>query len=151
MEEPVKHLSQTCPNVISSRKPLVTPSARTAAPHTCGGPIHIDGTVDGPPGAMPFGGSRDSSLLCVLMVLVVIQLLSCPTLNSSMDCNTPGFPVLHYLPEFVHTRVHWVDDAIQPSHPLLSPSPAFNFSQLQVVFQWVSSLHQVAKALELQL
>ena len=81
------------PKVISSRKPFVTPSARTAAPHTCGGPIHIDDTVDGTPGAMPFGGSRDSSLLCVLMVLVVIQLLSCPTLNSSMDCNTPGFPV----------------------------------------------------------
>ena len=53
---------------------------------------------------------------------------------------------LHYLPEFAQTRVHWVSDAIQPSHPLSSPSPpAFNLSQHQGLFKWVSSLHQVAK------
>ena len=59
-----------------------------------------------------------------------------------------GFPVLHHLPEFTQTRVHWVDDAIQPSSP--SP-PALGLSQHQGLFQWVSSLHQAAKILELQL
>ena len=63
-----------------------------------------------------------------------------------------GFPVLHYLPEFAQTSVHWVSDAIQSSHPLLPPSlPSLNLSQHQGLFQWVSSLHQVAKVLELQL
>ena len=61
-----------------------------------------------------------------------------------MDCNTPGFPV-HFL-ELAQTHVHWISDSIQPSHPLLSPFPlAFNLSQHQSLFQWVSSLHQVAK------
>ena len=64
-----------------------------------------------------------------------------------MDCRMPGFPVLHYLLEFVQTHVHWVRDAIQPSHPLSSPSPAFNFSQHQGLFQWVSSSHRVTKVL----
>ena len=69
-----------------------------------------------------------------------------------MDCSTPGFPALHHLPELVQTHVHWVSDAIQPSHPLLSPSPpAFNLFQCQGLYQWVSSSHQVAKVLELQL
>ena len=69
-----------------------------------------------------------------------------------MDCSTPGFPVLYYLPEFTQTHVHWVDDAILLSHPLLPPSPlALNISQHQGLFQWVGSLHQVAKALEFQL
>ena len=69
---------------------------------------------------------------------------SCPTLWDPVDCSTPGFLVLHYLPELVQTHVHWVDDAIQPSHPLSSPSPpAFNLSQRQGLFQWVSSWHQV--------
>ena len=69
-----------------------------------------------------------------------------------MDCSTPGFPVYHQLPELAQTQVHRVSDAIQPSHPLLSPSPpALNFSQHQGLFQWVSSSHQVAKVLEFQL
>ena len=56
-----------------------------------------------------------------------------------MDCSTPGFPVLHHLPELDQTHVHWVSDAIQPSHPLSSSSPpAFNFSQHQGLFKWVS-------------
>ena len=77
---------------------------------------------------------------------------SCLTLCESMDCSTPGFPVLHYLLELAQTHVHWVDDAIQSSHPLSSPSPpAFNLSQHQGLFQWVGSLHQVAKVLKLQL
>ena len=60
-----------------------------------------------------------------------------------MNCSTPGFPILHYLPEFVQTHVHWVGDAIQPSHPLLSPfPPALNLSQNQGLFQWVDFSHQ---------
>ena len=60
-----------------------------------------------------------------------------------MDCSTPGFPVHHQLPELAQTHVHWVSDAIQSSHPLSSPSPpAFNLSQHQSLFQWVSSSHQ---------
>ena len=76
---------------------------------------------------------------------------SCPTLCDPIDCSTPGFPVHHQLPELVQTHVHWVSDAIQPSHPLLSSSPAFSLSQHQGLFQWVSSLHQVVKVLEFQL
>ena len=69
-----------------------------------------------------------------------------------MEAWRTGFPVLHYLLEFVQTHVHWVSDAIQPSQPLSSPSPpAFNLSQHQDLFQWVSSSHQVAKVLEFQL
>ena len=67
-------------------------------------------------------------------------------------CSTPGLPVHHQLPEFTQTHVHWVGDAIQPSHPLSSPSPpALNLSQHQGLFRWVSSSHQVAKVLEFQL
>ena len=73
----------------------------------------------------------------------------CPTLCDPMDCSTPGLPVHHQLPEFTQTHVHWDGDVIQPSHPLLSPSPpAFSLSQHQGLFKWVSSLHQVAKVLE---
>ena len=69
-----------------------------------------------------------------------------------MDYNRPGLPVHCQLPEFTQTHVHWVGDAIQPSHPLSSPSPpAFNLSQHQGLFRWISSLHQVAKVLEFQL
>ena len=77
---------------------------------------------------------------------------SCPTLWNPMDCSMPGLPVHHQLPEFTQTHVHWVGDAIQSSLPLLSASPpAFNLSQHQGLFKWVSSLHLVAKVLELQL
>ena len=76
----------------------------------------------------------------------------CPTLFDPMNCSTLGFPVLSYLLEFAQIHVHWVSDATQLSHPLLSPSPpAFNLSQHQGLFQWVSSSHQVAKLLEFQL
>ena len=76
---------------------------------------------------------------------------SCLTLSDPMDCSTPGFPVHHQLPELAQTHVHWVSDAIQPSHLLSSPSPPIiHLPQHQGLFQWVSS-HQVAKVLELQL
>ena len=69
-----------------------------------------------------------------------------------MDCSTTGFPVHHQLQEFTQTHIHWVGDAIQPSQPLLFPSPpALNLSQHQGLFKWVSTLHQVAKVLEFQL
>ena len=76
---------------------------------------------------------------------------ACPTLCNPTDCSTPGLPVHHQLLEFTQTHVYWVSDAIQPSHPLSSPSPAFNLSQYQGLFKWVSSSHQVAKVLEFQL
>ena len=77
---------------------------------------------------------------------------SCPTLCDPMRLSTPGFPVHHKLPEFTQTHAHPVSDAIQPFYPLSSPSPsAFNLSQHQGLFQWVSSSHQVAKVLEFQL
>ena len=71
---------------------------------------------------------------------------SCPTLYDPMNCSTPGLPVLHQLLEFTQTQVHRVDDVIQPSDPLSSPSPpAPNSSQHCSLFQWVSSSHEVAK------
>ena len=77
---------------------------------------------------------------------------SCQTLWDPMDYRTPGLPVHHQLPEFIQTHVHWVGDAIQPSHPLLSRSPpAFSLSQHQILCKWVSSSHQVAEVLEFQL
>ena len=77
---------------------------------------------------------------------------SCLTLCDPMNCSTPDLPVHHQLPESTQTHVHWVSDAIQTFHSLSSLSPpAFNLSQHQGLFQWVSSSHQVAKVLELQL
>ena len=88
------------------------------------------------------------------MVLVQFSSVaqSCPTLCDPMNCGTPGLPVHHQLPEFTQIHVHQVSDAIQPSHPLSSPSPpAPNPSQHQSLFQWVNSSHEVAKVLEFQL
>ena len=77
---------------------------------------------------------------------------SCPTLHDPMDCSRPGFPVHRQPSELVQTHIHWVGDAIQPSHLLSSPSPpTFNLSQHQGFSKWVSSLYQVAKVLEFQL
>ena len=76
----------------------------------------------------------------------------CPTLCDPMNHSIPGLPVHHQLPEFTQTHVHWISDAIQPSHPLSSPSPpAPNPSQHQGLFQWMNSSHEVAKVLEFQL
>ena len=74
---------------------------------------------------------------------------SCPTLCNPTDYSMQGSSVLHYLPEFAQTHIHWIGDAIQPSNPLPSP-PAFNLSQQQGLFQWVSSSLQVTKVLEPQ-
>ena len=77
---------------------------------------------------------------------------SCPTLCDLMNHSMPGLPVHHQLPEFTQTHVHRVSDAIQPSHPLSSPSPLVsNPSQHQSLFQWVSSSYEVAEVLEFQL
>ena len=76
----------------------------------------------------------------------------CPTLCDPMNCSMPGLPVHHQLSEFTQTHIHRVGDAIQPSHPLSSPSPpAPNPSQHQSLLQWVNSSHEVAKVLEFQL
>ena len=76
---------------------------------------------------------------------------SCLTLCDPMNRSTPGLPVHHQIPEFTQTHMHRVGDAIQPSHPLSSPSPpARNPSQHQGLFQRVNSLHEVAKVLEFQ-
>ena len=89
-------------------------------------------------------GWRKSGPQREISVSSVIQL--CLTLCDPMDCSTPGLPVHHQLLEFTQAHVHWVGDAIQPSHPPSSPSPpAFNLSQHQGLFKWVSSSHQVAK------
>ena len=77
---------------------------------------------------------------------------SCPTFCNPMNRSTPGLFAHHQLPEFTQTHAHWVGNAIQPYHPLLSPSPpTFNLSQHQGLFKWVSSSHQVARLLEFRL
>ena len=81
-----------------------------------------------------------------------VQSLSRVWLCNPMNHSTPGFPVHHQLPEFTQTHVHWVGDAIQPSHPLTSPSsPAPNTPQHQGLFKWVNPSHEVAKVLKFQL
>ena len=79
-----------------------------------------------------------------------VQLLSCVHLCGPMDCSMLGFAI-QQLPELIQTHGHWVGDAIQPSHPLSSPSPpAFSLFQYQGLFQGVSSSHQVAEVLDFQ-
>ena len=88
-------------------------------------------------------------LISNLVVQFSLVCQPCPTLCDPMDCSTPGLPVYHQLPKFAQTHVHRVSDAIQPSHPLSSPSPpAFSLSQHQGLFQGVSSSRQLAKVLE---
>ena len=90
--------------------------------------------------------------ICISSVQFSSVAQSCPTLCDPMAWSMPGLPVHHQLLEFTQTHVHWVSDVIQPSHPLLSPSPpTLNLSQHHGLFKWVSSSHQVAKLLEFQL
>ena len=98
----------------------------------------------------PFKQKQSNSVLISVQFSSVTQ--SCPTSCDPMDCSTPGFPVRHELLELAQTHVHSVGEAIQPSHPLLSPSSlAFNLSQHQGLFKRVGSSHKVAKVLEFQL
>ena len=94
-----------------------------------------------------------SSLSAFSSLTVSVQFSrSVVSLCDTTDCSTPGFPVHHQLPELAQTHIHRVSDAVQLSHPQLSPSPpAFNLSQHQGLFHWVSYSHQVAKVLEFQL
>ena len=97
---------------------------------------------------MPFGNPPGNYKVWLPGIQVQFQFSSvaqsCPTLWDPTDCSTSGLPVHHQLPGFSETHVHPIGDAIQPSHPLLSLSPpAFNLSQHQGLFQWVSSSHQV--------
>ena len=97
--------------------------------------------------------------LCLFLFLPIISSVqfssvtqSCLTLCNPMNCSTSALPTHHQLLESTQTHIHWVGDAIQPFHPLSSPSPpALNLSQHQGLFKWVSFLHQVAKVLEFQL
>ena len=93
------------------------------------------------------------SVICLLWICCCCSVVKlCLTLYDPMDCGTPGFLVLHYLLEFAQIRVHWISNAIQPSHILLSPYPfVFNLSQHQGLLQWVGFSRQVSKVLELQL
>ena len=107
--------------------------------------------------SLPFTSEKEEILHVLVLVSssFAVQFSSvvqpCSTLHDPMDCSTPGLSVHHQLLELAQTHVHWVGDANQPSHPLSSPAPPdFNLSQLQGLFQWVSSLHQVTKILELQ-
>ena len=87
----------------------------------------------------------------ITYIVVAVKSLSHVCLSATpFDCGRPGSSFLHYLLEFAQIHVHWVSDVIQPFQPL-SPRFAFSLSQHQGLFQWVSSLHQVAKVLELQL
>ena len=96
--------------------------------------------------------NNDYALCWMVSVQFSSVAQSCLTLCDAMNCSTPGLPVHHQLPESTQTYVHQIGDAIQPSHPLSSPSPpALNLSQHQGLFKWVSSSHQVAKILEFQL
>ena len=108
----------------SSMKPSLTTSLKVQNPSWC--------CTFCLPSLMSFSPQE---LLCSNSLVVVVQLLR---------------HVLHYLPEFAQTRVHWVGDAIQSSHPLSAPSPVFSLSQHQGLFQWIRSSHQVTKVLELQ-
>ena len=96
-----------------------------------------------------FRGTILNYILSVSLVQFSSVTHSCSTLCDPMNFSTPGLPVHHHLPEFTQTHDHRVRDAIQPSHPLSSTSPlAFNPSQYHSPLQWVSSSHQVAKALD---
>ena len=94
---------------------------------------------------------KPSTKLHIFRCWLIAQ--SCLTLCSPINYSTPGFPLLHHVPELAEAHVHWVSNTIQPSHPPLSlPSlPAFNVSQYHNLFQWVSSSHQMAKVLKFQL
>ena len=104
---------------------LPTGQTRAVSPKTAGqvrswNPLRASGAV----GAL---GRKQAQTMSPVQFSSVAQ--SCPTLCDPMDCSTPGFPVHHQLPEFTQTHVRQVSDAIQPSHPLSSPSPPISLSR----------------------
>ena len=104
------------------------------------------------PNGLPKSPPANTLILAVSSVQFSSVAQSCLTLCDPMDCSMPGLPLHHQFPESTETHVHWVSNAIQPSHPLPSPSsPALNFPQHQGLFKWVRSSHQVATVLEFQL
>ena len=86
-------------------------------------------------------GGVEADVLYHWLISQSVQLLSGVQLFATPNRSMPSLPVHHHLPEFTQTHVHQVGDATQPSYPITSPSPAFNLSQHQGLFQWVSSLH----------
>ena len=158
-------INQATPGLcsVTQQYPTLRPydcSLPGSLPTGCSRQEHWNGLPFPPPGNPPYLGIEPASPELAGEFFTtwaswegfssVVQ--SCPNLCDPMDCSTPGFPVLHQFPELTQTHVHHVGDAIQPSNPLLSPSPpVFNLSQYRGLFQWVSSSHQVAKVLEFQL
>ena len=138
-----------CVGLVAPRKP--GPGVEPVSPAFAGGFL-----TTRPPGK-PWPYFLIAKLPIILKVKVRSDQIrsaaqSCPTPCDPMNRSTPGLPVHHQPPEFTQTHVHRVSDAIQPSHPLSSPSPpAPNPSQHQSLFQWVNSVHEVAKVLEFQL
>ena len=120
---------------------VAIPSSRDSQPRDWTQISHIAG------GFFTLWATREALIIYILQQLfhfIVVRFSSvtqsCSTLCDPMNCSTPGLPLLHHLPEFTQTHVHQVRDAIQPSHPRLSPSPpAPNPSQHQSLFQWVNS------------
>ena len=124
---------------------------RESPPHwkwNCGSPTTLKMLIRN---CFTFGWGRDIHILVWRFDYCCSVTKSCLTLHNPMDCSTPSFSLPHHLPEFAQVHVHWVGDAIQPSHPLIPSSPAFDLSQHQGLFQWVNSSHHVVKVLEFQL
>ena len=139
----LQHTRDLCPSPNSAGSSNLSPSSWWCHPTISSSGIPFSSCLQ----TFPAPGSFQMSQFCIIQFS-----LSCPTLCNPMDCRTPGFPVHHQLLELAQTHVNWVSDAIQPSHPLLSPSPpTFNLTQYQGLFQWVSSSYQVAKVLKFQL
>ena len=141
------------------------PRDQTQVSHTAGRIFIIWDTREGPRTCyilLSFCGTFDFShqhliafgiwVFCPLQFNSFQFTQSCLTLCSPMDCSMPGFPIHHQLQEPAQIHVHWISDPIQPSCPLLFPSPpGFYLALPQGLFQWVSSSQQVAKVLEYQL
>ena len=126
--------------------PSITPSIRVFSSEST---LHLRWPKYG---SFSFSISPSTLVIYVSIIQFSSVAQSCPTLCNPVNHSTSGLPVHHKLPEFTQTHVHQVGDAIQPSHPLFSPSPsAPNPSQHQSLFQWVTFSHEVAKVLEFQL
>ena len=130
---------------------LASPRSHECEPGPVCGLLHKEGLEELPWPSQTSGFTWVSRSLCLLNYCCCSVTQSCPALFDPMDRSTPGLPVLHHLLELAQTHLYWISDTIQSSHPLLSPSLAFDLSQHQGLFQWAGSLHHVAKVLEHQL